>query len=185
MFAVQLVALDVCSDAFHTAAHVAAHKVPRLRKYHMRHHEKTRPVALDTFYNHPVDTALMTLARVVVPLASLVPLLAISWPVVAVFLFWTMFTEMSHHSTHPLARVISLGFIPGRLHPEHHLAHHLHGGCNYGENWVFWDRCMGTLSQFEDVDAPGDHQCAGDSGERESVVEAGADDVACDVCEPV
>ena len=78
----------------------------------------------------------------------------ISWPVVTVFLFWTMFTELSHHSTHPLARLVSLGFLPGRLYPEHHLAHHLHGRCNYGENWIFWDLCMGTLSQFEQVDAP-------------------------------
>ena len=153
MFALHLLALDVFSDACHTAAHVAAHRLPCLRRYHVRHHERTRPVALDTFHNHPVDAALMTLARVVVPLVTLVPLLSISWHVVTVFLFWTMFTELSHHSTHPLARVVSLGFLPGRLYPEHHLAHHLHGRCNYGENWIFWDLCMGTLSQFEQVDA--------------------------------
>ena len=70
-----------------------------------------------------------------------------------------MFTEISHHSTHPVAKYVSLGFIPGRLYPVHHLEHHLRPQYNYGENWIFWDKLMGTLAPDDVADAesePGD-----------------------------
>ena len=153
MQAVQFVALDILSDGTHTLAHVLAHKLPYLKQFHQKHHEKQRPDAMDTFYNHPVDTGLMITARIVVPLLMLVPTMGIGIPVIILFLFWSMFTEMSHHSTHPIAKCVSLGFIPGRLYPVHHLEHHLRPQYNYGENWIFWDRMMGTVAPDDVADA--------------------------------
>ena len=156
MQAVQFIALDVLSDALHTVAHVAMHKVPCLKRFHRKHHEKDEPVAVDTFYNHPIDTFVMTTAHVVLPLVALVPLMGIGLPVIVLFLFWSMFTSMSHHSTHSVARAVSLGCIPGRLYPEHHLTHHKHPSYNYGESWIYWDYLMGTRYQ-----EPGSDYAAG------------------------
>jgi len=184
----QFVVLDVFSDACHTAAHVAAHKIPCLRVFHAKHHKKIRPSAMDTFYNHPVDAMLMTGARIVVPLAILVPPMGIGVPVVVAFLFWAMFTEMSHHSTHPIAKLVSLGWIPGRAYPGHHLKHHLHPQYNYGENWVWWDKLMGTFApslELEDIDASSDQQGSSNARQGKVTVKQSPHDVPGNIGAPV
>ena len=138
------VAADVLGDAAHTLYHYAAHKVPKLNQYHRVHHEKTQPTARDTFYNHPVDTALATTCRVALPVAAVVAMGA-DWPVVVVYLFYCAATSMSHHTTHGLAEIVSLGFLPTRAKPGHHLMHHKDPTCKFGENWIWFDYAMGTL----------------------------------------
>merc|ERR1719231_1991683 len=131
---------------------------------------------------------LMTGARIVVPLAVLVPTFNVGFTVIVFFLFWTMFTEISHHSTHFLAKVFSLGWIPGRCYPGHHLEHHLHPQYNYGENWIFWDKLMGTTSpsvKLDCVDSRGNQQSSDNAGKREVTVEAGADDVGNNIHRPI
>ncbi len=143
-FALDLVALDLWTYAWHRANH----EWPPLWRFHRVHH-------LDRFLDttsavrfHPGEVLLSALART--PL-----IVALDMPLVSVVMFDTLVlaSALFHHSNVRLPRVLERALRVAIVTPSHHWVHHhtaeADTNSNYGAVLTLWDRLFGSWSRCE------------------------------------
>ena len=114
-------------DIWFYMSHVLLHR-PQLYWIHKLHHSKLNPTFPDTYLGHPLESPLQGLGFLV-PFATQIPF---NWVETTLALLFVNVRGILRHD----ART---AWLVG----THHLLHHQHFTCNYGEYWI--DAICGTL----------------------------------------
>lgn len=108
-------------------AHRYFHSNRELYKYHKVHHEFKQPLGIRAAYSHPIDFIFGNF----IPFA-IVPIL-----------LKTNTLTMLYLIVHGNYNTIKIDHNTPNTKNNHHILHHLHFNCNYGEMWI--DKYMNTL----------------------------------------
>jgi sterol desaturase/sphingolipid hydroxylase (fatty acid hydroxylase superfamily) len=134
-------------DFFHYFAHRLLHH-PYLYKYlHKKHHTFKHPIAITTFYQHPIDIVLTNTIPTVLAL-YVIPVSNIQFHFILVY---KTFVEISGHcgkKLYPTSSFCQCIWLPKllsvALYVEDHDLHHSLNNCNYAKRFSFWDKLFGT-----------------------------------------
>ena len=123
--------------------HVASHKIPLLWRIHRMHHADNGFDVTTGLRFHPLEILLSMFWKAGV-------VIALGAPVAAVLIFEIVLngTSMFNHSNiaipKPVDRLLRLVLVTPDMHRVHHSSIRGETDSNYGFNFPFWDRLLGT-----------------------------------------
>lgn len=139
---------EIIFDGLHYCVHRASHTYSFLYQFHKIHHKFIHPMAITTFYIHPIDLFL----SYSVPLIITTKLLSINrWEFYLITTYLTYIEIAGHlgkkmYPTSCFAQCIWLPrFFYIELYTEDHDLHHTHFNFNYAKRFSFWDKIFGTF----------------------------------------
>jgi sterol desaturase/sphingolipid hydroxylase (fatty acid hydroxylase superfamily) len=146
--------MGVAFDFARYLSHRLHHRIPVLWEFHKVHHSAEVLTVFSNYRNHPVETMLELLLRLVATVAvaaafgcfysaGLQEYTVLNYGALTFVYYVTAHLRHSHlpFDFGPLRSV----FISPRMHHLHHSADPKHFDRNFGFLLSFWDRCAGTL----------------------------------------
>jgi sterol desaturase/sphingolipid hydroxylase (fatty acid hydroxylase superfamily) len=142
---------DGVFDFFHYIAHRILHNNNLYKLYHKKHHKFNHPVAITTFYQHPMDIIISSSVPTVLTLLVIPPVSYLQFSFIIVY---KNYLEIKTHSGkwyHPsdsevmrrfpwLSKVVEVTEFGTEDHDLHHSLHN----CNYAKKFSVWDKMFHT-----------------------------------------
>jgi len=135
-------------DLFNYALHRLFHHYQILWRTHLVHHSDLNLDVTTNFRHHPFEQLLTYAFYAIFIFVFKLPILAL-----ATYGITASVLQLWHHSNTMLPVRVESSlrwfFITPTLHRLHHSAYKKETNSNYGTIFSFWDRCFGTLQEFE------------------------------------
>lgn len=138
---ISIVIYLIIHDFYYYWLHKWMHVSPRLRKYHMSHHQSVNTTAFTSFSFHPVESLLQAL---IVPIILMIVPMSLLAVMITLFLM-TLSAIINHAGVevYPLSKKFKF-FQKHIIGATHHDIHHRNLKKNFGLYFTFWDRIMKT-----------------------------------------
>jgi len=144
---------EIVFDFFHYFAHRFLHHPLVYRHFHKIHHTFLHPIAINAFYQDPIDLLLSNSLPTYLALSFIPSISYLEWNIM---LIYKNFIEIAGHSgkvSFPISSFPQFIWLPKwlgmELYTEDHDLHHSLNNCNYAKRFSLWDRVFGTYSTFK------------------------------------
>lgn len=142
---------EIVFDFFHYLAHRILHHPLFYQYFHKTHHTFPHPIAINAFYQDPIDLLLSNSIPTILALSLIPQISYVEWNVMMIY---KNFIEIAGHTgkvSFPISSFPQFIWLPKmlgiELYTEDHDLHHSLNNCNYGKRFSLWDRVFCTFKK--------------------------------------
>ncbi|CAO3683275.1 unnamed protein product [Umbelopsis vinacea] len=148
--AIQIAVFFFFEDFWHYWAHRGLHYGPLYKHIHKLHHDYSAPFGMAAEYAHPVETMVLGLGTVAVPLIWLVITGDLHIITMFAWILLRLFQAIDAHSGYDFPWSLRQ-FLPFWAGSDHHDAHHQLFITNYASSFRWWDFIFGTDTRYRNL----------------------------------
>lgn len=144
---------EVVFDFFHYIAHRVLHHPLLYRHFHKTHHRFEHPIAINTFYQDPIDLLLSNSLPTMITLSIIPQISYLEWNIMLIYKNFIEIAGHSGKSSFPVSSFPQFMWLPKilgiELYTEDHDLHHSLNNCNYAKRFSLWDHVFGTYKRIQ------------------------------------